>query len=121
MAQSKKAHFLGPEIRAADYCKALSHPARIAVLNLLAERGTCTCGEVVAELPLAQSTVSQHLKVLVAVGLLTVEAEGPRSVYRVDADAVGDVRRSVQFMLARLQGAVAVRESPDADGLAPRS
>ena len=60
MAQNKKAEFEKAETELADFAKALSHPARIAILKEIAKRETCICGEIVEVLPLAQSTVSQH-------------------------------------------------------------
>jgi ArsR family transcriptional regulator len=65
-------------------CKALSHPARLAILDTLARRGTCICGEIVEVLPLSQATVSQHLKVLREAGLITGEVDGPRSCYCIN-------------------------------------
>jgi ArsR family transcriptional regulator, arsenate/arsenite/antimonite-responsive transcriptional repressor len=64
--------------------KALGHPARVQILRLLSRRGTCICGEIVEELPLAQSTVSQHLKVLKDAGLVQGEIDGPRTCYCID-------------------------------------
>ncbi|MFC5385727.1 ArsR/SmtB family transcription factor [Aquamicrobium segne] len=63
---------------------ALSHSARIGILRYLAQTETSCCGEVVGQLDLAQSTVSQHLKVLVAAGLVCFEADGPRSRYAIN-------------------------------------
>lgn len=68
----------------AKYAKALSHPARIAILNLLVQKQTCICGDIVEELPLAQSTVSQHLKVLKEAGLIKGEIEGSTVCYCID-------------------------------------
>jgi DNA-binding transcriptional ArsR family regulator len=68
----------------AKYAKALSHPARIAILNLLIQKQTCICGDIVEELPLAQSTVSQHLKVLREAGLIKGEIEGSTVCYCID-------------------------------------
>jgi DNA-binding transcriptional ArsR family regulator len=75
---------------------ALSHPARIEILRCLAKASSCCCGEVVGRLDLAQSTVSQHLKVLVAAGLVRFEADGQRSRYAIDRPAL----RAVAAMLA---------------------
>ncbi len=61
--------------------KALGHPARVQILRLLARKTTCVCGDIVGELPLAQSTVSQHLKVLKDAGLIRGEVLGPRICY----------------------------------------
>ncbi|MFN3257101.1 MAG: ArsR/SmtB family transcription factor [Ilumatobacter sp.] len=71
----------------AGLAKAIAHPARIAILRLLANRATCTTGNVVAELPipLAQSTVSEHLRILREAGLVVGEIEGPRTRYCVNA------------------------------------
>lgn len=71
----------------AAFAKALSHPARLAILQTLAERGTCICGEVVEVLPLAQASVSRHLKALQEAGLIRGETDGPRSCYCLDTDA----------------------------------
>ncbi|HVS16115.1 MAG TPA: metalloregulator ArsR/SmtB family transcription factor [Thermoanaerobaculia bacterium] len=65
----------------AEIGKALGHPARIKILRLLERRGRCVCGDIVRELPLAQSTVSQHLKILREAGLVRGEIEGPRVCY----------------------------------------
>jgi ArsR family transcriptional regulator, arsenate/arsenite/antimonite-responsive transcriptional repressor len=64
-------------------CKALAHPVRVQILQLLLER-RCLCGDVVNALPLAQSTVSEHLKILKEAGLIHDEAEGPRRRYCVN-------------------------------------
>lgn len=65
----------------ATLCKALGHPARVHILRLLARRTTCVCGELVSELDLAQSTVSQHLKIMKEAGLVQGEVDGPRVCY----------------------------------------
>lgn len=64
--------------------KALGHPARVAILRLLLRREACICGEIVDELPLAQSTVSQHLKLLKEAGWIRGEVDGPRVCYCVE-------------------------------------
>lgn len=73
------------------WAKALAHPARLAILRTLATRGECVCGEVVDVVGLAQSTVSQHLKVLREAGLITGIPDGPRSCYCLDAAALAVV------------------------------
>lgn len=72
----------------AALCKALAHPARIQILRLLSRRRTCICGEIVGELDLAQSTVSQHLRVMKEAGLVQGEVDGPRVCYCVDPAAL---------------------------------
>lgn len=64
--------------------RALGHPARIRILRLLARRDACVCGQIVAEIGLAQSTVSQHLKVLKDAGIVQGEIDGPRVCYCLD-------------------------------------
>ncbi len=80
----------GPEADAelAELAKALGHPARVRILRLLVRKDACICGEIVGELPLAQSTVSQHLKVLKESGLVRGEVDGPRTCYCVEPRAV---------------------------------
>src|SRR5688500_7705131 len=68
----------------AQLAAALGHPARVAIIRLLKEREVCVCGEIVEVLPLAQSTVSQHLKVLKAAGWIQGEVDGPRVCYCLD-------------------------------------
>jgi ArsR family transcriptional regulator, arsenate/arsenite/antimonite-responsive transcriptional repressor len=65
----------------ARLAKALGHPARAAIVRLLLEGGECVCGGIVDRLPLAQATVSQHLKVLKEAGWITGEVDGPRVCY----------------------------------------
>lgn len=65
----------------AQLAQALAHPARVAIVRLLQERQTCLCGDIVEVLPLAQSTVSQHLKVLKESGWIQGEVDGPRVCY----------------------------------------
>jgi DNA-binding transcriptional ArsR family regulator len=70
---------------------ALSHPARIEILKHLSASPSCCCGEVVKRLDLAQSTVSQHLKILVEAGLVRFAADRQRSRYEVDREALAAV------------------------------
>ena len=77
---------------AARVFRALGHPARLAILRLLAERRSCVCGDIVDELPLAQSTVSQHLKVLKEAGIIVGEIDGPAVCYCLAPGALDVVR-----------------------------
>jgi ArsR family transcriptional regulator len=79
----------------AALAKAVAHPARLAILRLLANRETCVTGDVVAELPLAQSTVSEHLRILREAGLIQGEIEGPRTRYCINADGLAALRAGV--------------------------
>lgn len=84
MALARKDEFPDKDMQLAKWCKALAHPARIAILKSLANRKECICGDLVLDLPLAQLTVSQHLKALKEAKLIRGEIEGPRSMYCVD-------------------------------------
>jgi ArsR family transcriptional regulator, arsenate/arsenite/antimonite-responsive transcriptional repressor len=84
MALARVENFPDKDLKIADFAKALSHPARIAILKVLAEKNECICGELAADLPLAQSTVSQHLKALKEIGLIRGTIDGPRSRYCID-------------------------------------
>jgi len=68
----------------ACFFKALGHPARIRILRLLLQENRCICGRIVELLPLAQSTVSQHLKILKEAGLIMGEVDGPKTCYCID-------------------------------------
>jgi DNA-binding transcriptional ArsR family regulator len=84
MGITKSYEFSAKDNRLAKYAKALAHPARIAILKILASRASCVCGDIVDELPLSQSTVSQHLKELKEAGLIKGEIEGARVCYCID-------------------------------------
>lgn len=75
--------------------KALGHPVRVQILRLLARRDSCVCGDIVNELPLAQSTVSQHLKVLKEAELIRGEIEGPRVCYCIEPRTLRRLRALV--------------------------
>jgi len=101
--------------RLAAALKALAHPARLRIVDVLAARGTCICGEIVEVLPLAQATVSQHLKILKEAGLLQGAIEGPRSCYCLDAAALSDLRRALDDRLGRLEAGCCIRMKPQAE------
>ena len=103
MAYSKKNKFETGDARLAVLAKALAHPARIAILRTLAERNACVCGEIVEVIPLAQSTVSQHLKELKDAGLIKGEIEGPRVCYCLDPQATADLADMLQTFIGNLK------------------
>ena len=78
----------GQDEELARLAKALGHPARVAIVRLLLRGGECICGDIVGQLPLAQATVSQHLKVLKEAGWITGEVDGPRVCYCVRAETL---------------------------------
>lgn len=79
----------------AGLAKALGHPARVAILRQLADEGTCVCGQIVSALPLAQATVSQHLKVLKDAGFVQGEIDGPRVCYCLNPKTLKRFRKLV--------------------------
>lgn len=83
------------DLELAALAKALGHPARVAILRQLTACGECMCGTIVKSLPLAQATVSQHLKVLKDAGLIQGEVDGPRVCYCVNPEAVKRLKELV--------------------------
>ncbi|MEX0647059.1 MAG: metalloregulator ArsR/SmtB family transcription factor [Balneolaceae bacterium] len=92
MAITKAKLFNEKQVRLAEMLKALSHPARIAILEILAGRNTCICGDITDELPLAQSTVSQHLKSLKSAGIIKGEIDGVRTCYCLNEENVAELK-----------------------------
>jgi ArsR family transcriptional regulator, arsenate/arsenite/antimonite-responsive transcriptional repressor len=88
MAKAKIEEFTAEETALADSAKALSHPARLKILKILSEMDICVCGEIVDLLPLAQATVSQHLKELQRVGFIKGTIEGPKTCYCINTAMV---------------------------------
>ena len=84
MGATKTEHFTDKQNQLATLAKALGHPARIAILDYLLKVDTCICGDIVNELPLAQPTISQHLKELKNAGLIKGKIEGNTICYCID-------------------------------------
>ena len=84
MGRTKNEEFTVRDNKIAQYAKALAHPARVAILQLLLKQSTCICGDIVDELPLSQSTVSQHLRELKDAGLIKGEVEGAKVCYCIN-------------------------------------
>ncbi len=72
----------------ATLAKAVGHPVRVQILRILVRKNACICGDIVGELPLAQSTVSQHLKMLKQAGLIRGDVDGPRVCYCIEPRAL---------------------------------
>lgn len=83
------------DLALADLCKALGHPARVRIVRILLERNSCVCGDLVEAMPLAQSTISQHLKVLKEAGVILGEVDGPRRCYCVSPAALRRLKELV--------------------------
>ena len=92
MGTTKTEEFTIKDNKIAKYAKALAHPARVAILQLLIKKQACICGDIVEELPLSQSTVSQHLKELKEAGLIKGDIDGAKICYCIDEKEWGIAR-----------------------------
>jgi ArsR family transcriptional regulator, arsenate/arsenite/antimonite-responsive transcriptional repressor len=88
MGATKTEHFTDSQNAIATLAKALGHPARVAIMEYLMRVDACICGDIVNELPLAQPTVSQHLKELKNAGLIKGNVEGNAICYCIDETAL---------------------------------
>lgn len=102
MAYSKAEQFSKGEQKLAIAAKALAHPARIAILKVLARYQSCLCGEIVAELPLSQSTVSQHLKELRLAGLINWRQDGPSVTYSINRQQLEKAEKRLNKLFGKL-------------------
>ena len=103
MARSKAHLFKSDEARLAELAKAISHPARIAVLKKLSKQTECVCGEIVDVMPLAQATVSQHLKELKLAGFISGDIEGPKSCYCLNPGKIEELAGRLTDLVATLR------------------
>ena len=101
MAITKVKEFNTKERKIAEICKALAHPARIAIINFLIKQREGICSDVVNELPLSQSTVSQHLKELKNVGLIKGDIDGPRVCYCIDQEKWDEAGKIINLFLSQ--------------------
>ena len=91
MGATKTEHFTDKQNDLAILSKALGHPARVAIIDYLLTIDTCICGDIVNQLPLAQPTVSQHLKELKNAGLIKGEITGNAICYCIDEKVVDKI------------------------------
>ena len=103
MGITKSEEFTIKDNKLAKYAKALSHPARIAILRILIKKQACICGDIVDELPLSQSTVSQHLKELKEAGLIKGEIEGAKVCYCIDEKVWQQVKKEMDSFFVAYQ------------------
>lgn len=103
MGASKTEHFTARQNEMASIMKALGHPARIAIIDYLLKVDTCICGDIVNELPLAQPTVSQHLKELKIVGLIKGNIEGNAICYCIDEQTFSKFQDFLTEVFGRMQ------------------
>lgn len=84
MGTTKSHKFNAEQNQIAAFAKAFAHPARVAIIQQLITKKACICGDLVDVLPLSQSTISQHLKELKRIGIITGEIDGPKVCYCID-------------------------------------
>ena len=104
MGATKTLEFTVKHNSLAKYAKALAHPARISILQLLAKKQTCICGDIVEELPLSQSTVSQHLKELKDAGLIKGDIDGAKVCYCIDEKEWKSAQQSLNKLFDSFSG-----------------
>jgi DNA-binding transcriptional ArsR family regulator len=104
MGLTKTAEFTKAQNELAALTKALGHPARIAIIQFLIKSKSCVCGDIVDELPLSQSTVSQHLKELKNAGLIKGDIDGPSVCYCIDEKAWSKAKKLIGDLLESYEG-----------------
>ena len=103
MGATRTEHYTAKQNEMAVMIKALGHPARLAIVEYLMRVDHCICGDIVNELPLAQPTVSQHLKELKQAGLIKGSIEGNSICYCLDEKTLGKLNRYFSNLTTRLQ------------------
>jgi len=103
MGTSKSELFSAQQNRIANMAKAIGHPARIAILEHLIKKGTCVCGDLVEELPLSQSTISQHLKALKEAGIIQGNVDGVYRCYCIDQKNCANLINTVSRLFSQLK------------------
>ena len=102
MGTTKTEHFTDEQNQLANMAKALGHPARVAIIEYLLKVNACICGDIVNELPLAQPTVSQHLKELKTAGIIKGTIEGTAICYCIDETAIEHLQSYFQNISSTL-------------------
>ena len=92
MGATKTKHFTAKQNSIATILKALGHPARVAIIEHLVKVNACICGDIVNELPLAQPTVSQHLRELKNAGIIKGNIEGNSICYCIDEKVINKIK-----------------------------
>jgi len=101
MGATRTDHYSENQNEIAKIAKALGHPARVAIVDYLVKTNACICGDIVNELPLAQPTVSQHLKELKNAGIIKGEIEGNSICYCIDEQVVAKIEKYLSDILEK--------------------
>ncbi len=102
MGLSKTEAFSELHVELAELAKAMGHPARVAIVEFLVNHNACVCGDIVEELPLSQSTVSQHLKALKQIGLIDGEIDGPSVCYCINKEKWASMQNKFQSFFSNI-------------------
>lgn len=103
MGITKKNIFTEEQNELAETFKALAHPARIAILNYIVNSKSCICGDIVEEIGLAQSTISQHLKVLKNAEIIKGEIEGVSVCYCINEDRWEEIKKDFSMFFVNVE------------------
>ncbi|MFP5471058.1 MAG: ArsR/SmtB family transcription factor [Bacteroidia bacterium] len=103
MGMSKTDNYSTKELNISSYAKALAHPARIAIIHYLLNKKECVCGDIVDELPIAQATVSQHLKELKKIELIKGMINGPKTCYCLNMDVWQKVEKEFTALFKAIE------------------
>lgn len=103
MGISKTEHFTDEQNEVANLMKALAHPARVAIVEYLLSVDACICNDIVAELPLAQPTVSQHLKELKNAGIIKGEIEGKAICYCINPEKIKKIEHFIAQIFKKIE------------------
>lgn len=106
MGTTKTEIFTDEQNRVAVLAKALGHPARIAILEHLAKMDACVCGEIVGEIPLAQATISQHLKELKTAGLIKGTIDGTSVCYCINSETWTEAKELFEGLFGQFKDSV---------------
>lgn len=103
MGTTKTETYSDKDLRLSLYAKALAHPARITIIHYLLNKKECVCGDIVDELPIAQATVSQHLKELKKAGLIQGTINGPKTCYCINMDVWQKVEKEFSTLFKAIE------------------
>ncbi len=100
---TNEAEYLEEDIQLALICKALAHPARLQMMRIVSRKQNCSVKDVVKKMPLAQSTISQHIRALKNAGLLKTSSNGVNNILSVKAKQLKYAEKSIKYLLAAME------------------
>lgn len=101
ISNNKSKEFSAENQRVANYCKVFSHPARIAIINLLAEKKEIRTGNISKYLPISRTTVTQHLKVLKSAGIIKGEIDGLKIHYCLNVSKLVEIQSVISTLFTK--------------------